>query len=118
MKQIYVCEKCGRQYDNYDDAYACEYSHINIAYSQESIYVNPSWKPGDIMPREITLQSTDVWNENGEYVTKYGVYTLKKMLSEQECEAIEQKRKEETERVARQWEEWQEKHNKKEGESA
>lgn len=30
MKQIYVCEKCGAQFDNWDDAARCEESHRSV----------------------------------------------------------------------------------------
>ena len=119
MKSIYVCEKCGKQFEEYDEAYVCENSHINVGNNLETQFMNPSWKPGDIMPREITLQSLDFYdNDQEKYVSRYAVYTIKKLLSKEECEAIDKKREEYYEEQQRVWEEWQEKHNKKEGETA
>ena len=114
MKSLYVCEKCGRQFTDYDEAYACENSHISISNNLESQFMNPSWKPGDIMPREITLQSCDVYDESQEkYVTRYAVYTLKKMLSKEEGEAIDKARQEYYDEQQKQWEEWRKKREAK-----
>lgn len=29
-KTVYICEYCGKQYDNYDDCKECENSHVKI----------------------------------------------------------------------------------------
>ena len=51
MKNLYVCEKCGKMFEEYDQAWACERSHATI----DQIY---SWEmPSDSgMPTEFYAQ--------------------------------------------------------------
>lgn len=30
MKNLYVCEKCGKTFTDYDEAWSCEYSHCDV----------------------------------------------------------------------------------------
>ena len=57
------------------------------------------------MPREVTLKSKDVWDEEKqEYRHKYAVYTLKKMLSQEECNAIDKAKEEKQQKEREEWE--------------
>ena len=105
MKEMYQCEKCGKIHDSYDDAYKCENSHISIADADE--FNSQVWNFGDIMPRDVVLQSANVWDENAqEYRHKYAVYTLKKMLTQKECDAIDKAKEEKQQKEREEWEEY------------
>ena len=116
MKTVYVCEKCGASYDNYDAAYKCEEAHANVYiggdYAQD-VKGRSVWKNGDILPRTCVLPSDEVYMEDpdtGEYryVTFFGVYELKRMLKDDEVEKIEnlhELRKQKEEEDYRKWQE-------------
>ena len=117
MRNLYVCEKCGATYEDYDACYACENSHINIDSFQEYEDTAPTWKPGSIMPETVVLKSANIWNEKTqEYEQKYGIYKFQKLLSDKECEKIEEANRIRKEEANRQWEEYRAKREeKKEG---
>lgn len=54
MKNLYVCEKCGKTFNNWDEAYKCENSHIDV----ESLYTFNLDVQDKLMP-------TQFWNEGG-----------------------------------------------------
>lgn len=60
MKNLYVCEKCGKVFSEYDEAWACERSHETV----DQIY---SWE----LPQNTDLQ-TEFYAE-GESVPEYVV---------------------------------------------
>ena len=60
MKELYVCEKCGKVFSEYDEAWACERSH-------ETVYQIYSWE----LPQNTDLQ-TEFYAE-GESVPEYVV---------------------------------------------
>lgn len=60
MKSLYVCEKCGKVFSEYDEAWACERSHETV----DQIY---SWE----LPQNTDLQ-TEFYAE-GESVPEYVV---------------------------------------------
>ena len=60
MKSLYVCEKCGKMFEEYDQAWACEHSHETV----DQIY---SWE----LPQNTDLQ-TEFYAE-GESVPEYVV---------------------------------------------
>ena len=55
MKNLYVCEKCGKVFSEYDEAWACERSHATV----DQIY---SWDfPSDgFMPTEFYAEGESV----------------------------------------------------------
>jgi hypothetical protein len=60
MKNLYVCEKCGKVFSEYDEAWACERSHETV----DRIY---SWE----LPQNTDLQ-TEFYAE-GESIPEYVV---------------------------------------------
>lgn len=66
MKNLYVCEKCGKIFDDWDDAYACERSHIDIdmLYSFQIAPMNDNefaqlqfFSKGKVFPTKIVMQA-------------------------------------------------------------
>ena len=74
MKSLYVCEKCGKMFEEYDQAWACERSHITLdqVFSWElpngsDIQCN-LYQEGEALP-EYMVMKANVYNENGDFVT-------------------------------------------------
>lgn len=74
MKQLYLCEKCGKMHDSYDDAWKCERSHITLdqVFSWElpngaDIQVD-FYREGEATPEYIVMKN-NVYNEDGDFVT-------------------------------------------------
>ena len=74
MKNLYVCEKCGKMFEEYDQAWACERSHITIdqVFSWElpngsDIQCN-LYQEGESLP-EYMVMKANVYNENGDFAT-------------------------------------------------
>ena len=113
MKQVYICEKCGAQYEDYDAAYKCERMHIVPAeprlYDWHETDDKLVWKAGERCPTELYFPvKDDDWNEeSGQYeeVREIAVYRftgfMKKSASRILFAAYETKREEEQKR----WEE-------------
>ena len=117
MKNLYVCEKCGAQFEDYDSCFKCEESHININDYQEIPDTAPTWKQGSIMPETVVLKSASIWNqETQEYEQKYATYKLLKMLTRKECEKIEEAAKMRREEQERQWQEFHAKQEQRKAE--
>lgn len=62
MKEVYICEKCGFQSDNYDEVYQCESSHITGYYNfldpeYNSFVPAQTFKKGDLFSRSIWVQA-------------------------------------------------------------
>ena len=120
MKTVYVCEKCGASYDNYDAAYKCEESHVNVYTCGEygpEINRRSTWKNGDVLPRTCILPSVEKYTEDpdtGEwrYVTVFGLYELKRMLKESEVDQIENERDLRIEKEEADFRKWQEEYKR------
>ena len=74
MKSLYVCEKCGKMFEDYDQAWACERAHITLdqVFSWElpngsDIQVD-FYQEGESLP-EYMVMKANVYNENGDFVT-------------------------------------------------
>ena len=74
MKELYLCEKCGKMHTSYDDAWKCELSHITLdqVFSWElpngsDIQCN-LYQEGESLP-EYMVMKANVYNENGDFVT-------------------------------------------------
>ena len=74
MKSLYVCEKCGKMFEEYDQAWECERSHITLdqVFSWElpngsDIQCN-LYQEGESLP-EYMVMKANVYNENGDFVT-------------------------------------------------
>ena len=74
MKELYLCEKCGKMHTSYDDAWKCERSHITL--DQVFIWELPNganiqvdfYREGEDTP-EYTVMKANVYNEDGDLVT-------------------------------------------------
>ena len=74
MKELYLCEKCGKMHNSYNDAWKCEQSHITLdmLFSWElpngaDIQVD-FYSEGDATP-EYMVMKANVYNEDGNFVT-------------------------------------------------
>lgn len=74
MKELYLCEKCGKMHTRYDDAWKCEQSHITLDQmygwdlpNGSDIQVN-FYQNGESLP-EYMVMKANVYNENGDYAT-------------------------------------------------
>ena len=74
MKSLYVCEKCGKMFEEYDQAWACERSHITLdqVFSWElpngsDIQCN-LYQEGESLP-EYMVMKANVYNDNGDFAT-------------------------------------------------
>ena len=74
MKSLYVCEKCGKTFEEYDQAWACERSHITLdqVFSWElpngsDIQCN-LYQEGEATP-EYMVMKANVHNEYGDFAT-------------------------------------------------
>lgn len=91
MKQIYVCEKCGAQFDTWQEANACEENHVS------AFEVSPEWNPdltwnwGCAFPDEVIVRSREYNWRTEKYEYKYFKYKsagalTKKRVAELEAE--------------------------------
>ena len=118
MKSLYVCEKCGKSYEDYDQAYECENSHAGVNSSQEIPDMNPEWKPGEIMPGKVTLESESIWNkEISKYKTVFGIYELVRLCNPTEIAEILEQRKVRQEEQEAEWEKWRQEREAKKREA-
>lgn len=76
MKNLYVCEKCGKVHQDWDAAYACESSHVEV----ESLYsfnldidTTPMptqfWTEGEQSPSMVILRRPRI-DQNGQYIMR------------------------------------------------
>lgn len=70
MKNLYVCEKCGKTFDNWDDAYHCENSHNDVdtlysfQMSSPDYMQTQFWTDGQTFPQYIVMRGV-AYDENG-----------------------------------------------------
>ena len=75
MKSLYVCEKCGKMFEEYDQAWACERSHITLDQVFSWDLPNGSdmqvdfYQEGESLPEYIVMKS-NIHNEYGDFATK------------------------------------------------
>ena len=74
MKELYLCEKCGKMHTSYDAAWECERSHItpDQVFSWDlpngsDIQVN-FYQEGESLP-EYMVMKANVYNEDGKFAT-------------------------------------------------
>ena len=74
MKELYLCEKCGKMHTSYNDAWECERSHITLDQvfswdlpSGSDIQVN-FYQEGEATPEYIVMKA-NVRNEDGDFAT-------------------------------------------------
>ena len=74
MKSLYVCEKCGKMFEEYDQAWACELSHITLDQMFSWDLPNGSdmqvnfYQNGESLP-EYMVMKANVISKNGDYAT-------------------------------------------------
>lgn len=74
MKELYLCEKCGKMHTSYDDAWNCERSHITLDQMFSWDLPNGAdikvdfYREGEATP-EYTVMKSNVYNEDGDFVT-------------------------------------------------
>ena len=74
MKSLYVCEKCGKMFEEYDQAWACERSHITLDQVFSWDLPNGSdmqvdfYQEGESLPEYIVMKA-NVHNEYGDFAT-------------------------------------------------
>ena len=74
MKSLYVCEKCGKMFEEYDQAWACERSHITLDQVFSWDLPNGSdmqvdfYQEGEATPEYIVMKA-NVHNEYGDFAT-------------------------------------------------
>lgn len=112
MKTLYVCDKCGAKFEDYDQCHACEDNHIGIGsdFDPES-KESQTWKSGDVLPRTFTASSAQIWkyNEDGTSSTEYvfGVYKFERILNPEEAKAMLAKRELREQKQKEYWENWE-----------
>ena len=75
MKSLYVCEKCGKSFEEYNEAYQCEESHISEFDIVASEY---RYKTGELLPVEIILCNKKYdWNTDS---NTYTYFTASKLV--------------------------------------
>lgn len=95
MKYLYVCEKCGKQYEDYTAAQKCEETHLRIDnfYHEYDTEMEQfaKWDEGGVMPR-CAVFATPVERKEGDdedYPGCYfGLYELKRLLTPSEVKKI------------------------------
>lgn len=74
MKSLYVCEKCGKMFEEYDQAWACERSHTTVDQVFSWDLPNGSdmqvdfYQEGESLPEYIVMKA-NVYNKDGEFAT-------------------------------------------------
>lgn len=102
MKQLYVCEKCGAQFENWDEANTCENSHLTPydGYMRE-LDNRRTYEKGSVYPDKIAI-AFRVWENDAEryqYVWyKKAAEFGKKELAEITAEREARERREEEQR--------------------
>ena len=94
MKNLYVCEKCGKVFSEYDDAWACERRHVTVdqIYSwelpQDTDLKTEFYAEGESSPEYVVLKAAEMDNDglfkhttmpNGNNVTCYHAVVYKRV---------------------------------------
>lgn len=94
MKNVYICEKCGFQSDDYEKVRRCEDSHVDLqrdsitGWNWPALSERQAYKPGQRFPDTVLIPIT-VWDyDKGEYRETVISYKLGKELPESECAAL------------------------------
>lgn len=94
MKNLYVCEKCGKVYSDYDAAWACERRHVTVdqIYSwelpQDTDLKTEFYAEGESSPEYVVLKAAEMDSDgffkqatmpNGNNVTCYHAVVYKRV---------------------------------------
>lgn len=122
MKQFYVCEKCGQQFEDFDEAYACENGHLKEFHFEMDVELRKRWafNPGDHAPKQIVMmEREEKWNEEEQkYDYTYTCYTYKysSTLSDSKTAEITEEYRLRREKEDREFKEWRERWERQEAE--
>ncbi len=122
MKQFYVCEKCGQQFEDFDAAYACENGHLKEFHFEMEVELRKRWafNPGDHAPKQIVMmEREEKWNEEEQkYDYTYTCYTYKysSTLSDSKTAEITEEYRLRREKEDREFKEWREQWERQEAE--
>lgn len=122
MKQFYVCEKCGQQFEDFDEAYACENGHLKEFHFEMDVELRKRWafNPGDHAPKQIVMmEREEKWNEEEQkYDYTYTCYTYKysSTLSDSKTAEITEEYRLRRETEDREFKEWRERWERQEAE--
>ena len=109
MKTCYVCEKCGKSYEEWDDAYKCENSHASVFHYGDCDSLMDelaTYATGVLFPDSIVVQLVHD-GENGERISDFVRYSKPVKLTSKEAKPMYDKLEEvkaEQERFMREWE--------------
>lgn len=109
MKQIYICEKCGAQFEEYDDAYRCERGHINpqdqhVYDFERELEDKLTWRQGQRFPERVFFAVRDWDYATDEERRTIVAYKLEKELPATEVERRFAANEERKERERQEWE--------------
>ena len=90
IKTSYICDKCGKVYDNYDDVYACENSHFEPEGYNEVTWKSLRYEKGEKFPASliIRLEKADDYGYKA-----YALYRIVKGFTDDEARDLEEKAK-------------------------
>ena len=96
MKEIYVCEKCGAQFDDFNAAYKCEDSHLLLenvwSDVQPELNKRAVWANGDAAPASIVMFTERYNRDTGNYDRVFYTYKRGKALTDKEVAEINAER--------------------------
>jgi len=93
MRTVHICEKCGKQFDDFNAAYDCEASHKGFGLEFElELERRMKWSPESVLPEIAYFASTPVSKFTKDTVARdggdegfvFGIYELKRCLTEKE----------------------------------
>ena len=90
MKNLYVCEKCGMTYENWQDADKCEMSHQfpSIYDVNESVEGFAHYAKGEKYPTVLNIPFAKWDSKTDTTTTTYARYELKGMTKKDDIEVI------------------------------
>ena len=116
MKNVYICEKCGASYSDYDECYACESGHVDILDDMAGGYEPElkdklTWKAGCRWPEKVYIPCCTWDHKSNEYRTYIVGYKLAGELPEKEAVSIVDSHDKRIAEEERRWkEEWERRH--------
>ena len=70
MKNLYQCDRCGFQSEDYEEVRECENSHAHYYKGMNMEESNATFTQGSILPDTIEIHFNN-WNTEGEIIGKY-----------------------------------------------
>lgn len=109
MKQVYICDGCGSQFETWDEAYECESSHCGFTSSLEpELRKRFEYSRKKALPDVAFMAVSTYDQESQSEVFTIGEYTLKKThRSGRFYDEIMDEFHEREEEDRRRWQEWE-----------